>query len=98
VRFHVRSGDRTVTAAAKRMEDVELTQFLNDKDFAISCGSRTVPDAVYMTWRVDATPIAEGSLPRRFAGFCRGYVPDAPAQIRDIHSSVKETYISLPSR
>jgi hypothetical protein len=40
------------------MEDVELTQFLADKDFTISCGSRTVPDALYMTWRADATPVA----------------------------------------
>ena len=59
VRFLVRSGDRTVTATAKRMEDVELTQFLDDKDFTISFGSRICAvDALYMTWRADATPIA----------------------------------------
>jgi tetratricopeptide (TPR) repeat protein len=58
VRFHVRSGDRTVTAAAKRMEDVELTQFLNEKDFTIACGARTQPETVYLTWRRDATPVA----------------------------------------
>jgi hypothetical protein len=40
VRFHIRSGDRTVTAAAKRMEDVELTQFLNDKDFILALSGR----------------------------------------------------------
>jgi tetratricopeptide (TPR) repeat protein len=76
VRFHIRSGDRTVTAAAKRMEDVELTQFLDDKDFAIGCGSRTVPDAVYMTWRVDAPPIAgRAGIAVSLEFLPRGYVP-----------------------
>ena len=76
VRFHVRSGDRTVTTAAKRMEDVELTQFLDDKDFAISCGSRTAPDAVYMTWRADATPVAgRVGVAVSLEFLPRGYVP-----------------------
>ena len=76
VRFHIRSGDRTVTAAAKRMEDVELTQFLDDKDFGISCGSRTVPDTVYMTWRVDATPVAgRVGIAVSLEFLPKGYVP-----------------------
>ena len=76
VRFHIRSGDRTVTAAAKRMEDVELTQFLNDKDFTINCGSRTVPDAVYMTWRGDATPVAgRVGIAVSLEFLPKGYVP-----------------------
>jgi len=76
VRFHVRSGDRTVTAAAKRMEDVALTQFLNEKDFTVSCGSRTVPDAVYMTWRGDATPVAgRVGIAVSLEFLPKGYVP-----------------------
>jgi len=76
VRFHIRSGDRTVTAAAKRMEDVELTQFLDDKDFTMSCGSRTVPDTVYLTWRPDQTPVAgRVGIAVSLEFLPRGYVP-----------------------
>jgi len=58
VRFHMRSNNQTITATAKRMEDVELTQFMNDKDFSINCGSRIPPDTIYLTWRRDPTPVA----------------------------------------
>jgi tetratricopeptide (TPR) repeat protein len=76
VRFHVRSGDRTVTAAAKRMEDVELTQFLDDKNFTMSCGSRTAPDTVYLTWRGDETPVAgRVGVAVSLEFLPRGYVP-----------------------
>ena len=76
VRFHIRSGDRTVTAAAKRMEDVELTQFLDDKDFTMSCGPRTVPDTVYLTWLPDETPVAgRVGLAVSLEFLPRGYVP-----------------------
>ena len=58
------------------MEDVELTQFLDDKDFAINCGSRTVPDTVYMTWRADATPVAgRVGVAVSLEFLPRGYVP-----------------------
>jgi tetratricopeptide (TPR) repeat protein len=76
VRFHIRSDDRTVTAAAKRMEDVVLTEFLNDKDFTVSCGSRMVPDTVYLTWRRDQTPVAgRVGIAVSLEFLPRGYVP-----------------------
>jgi hypothetical protein len=53
VRFTVESDGRTVVAAAARMEDVDLTAFLNDKDFALSCGPHVAADRVYLTWRPD---------------------------------------------
>jgi Flp pilus assembly protein TadD len=52
VRFHVKTGDRTVVATAARITDVELTSFTNASDFAVACGTRTPPDTVYMTWRI----------------------------------------------
>jgi tetratricopeptide (TPR) repeat protein len=57
VRFHVRTADGTMTATAKRMEDVELTQFLDIEDFAIACGPQPAPDAVYLTWRRDEAAV-----------------------------------------
>jgi len=54
VRFTVRAGDRVVVSTAKRMEDVELTSFLDRKDFTIACGSQQPADRVYLTWRRDA--------------------------------------------
>lgn len=76
VRFHVRAGDRTVTAVAKRMEDVELTQFLNEKEFSIACGSRTLPDTVFLTWKPDATPVTgRAGIAVSLEFLPRGYVP-----------------------
>jgi tetratricopeptide (TPR) repeat protein len=76
VRFHIRSGERTVTAAAKRMEDVELTQFLDDKEFTIKCGSRIIPDTVYLTWRPDQPPITgRAGLAISLEFLPKGYVP-----------------------
>jgi hypothetical protein len=58
------------------MEDVELTQFVADTDFTISCGSRAVPDALYMTWRPDATPVAgRVGIAVSLEFLPRGYVP-----------------------
>jgi tetratricopeptide (TPR) repeat protein len=58
VRVHVRADDdRAIVAAAKRMEDVELTQFLDDKTFTIGCGVRATPDTVLLTWRRDDPPV-----------------------------------------
>jgi tetratricopeptide (TPR) repeat protein len=76
VRFEVRGGDRTVVATARRMEDIELISYLNDKDFTIACGPRAHPDVVYLTWTLgaaeseqrDGTAIAVEFLPR-------GYTP-----------------------
>src|SRR5256714_6191945 len=51
VRFHVQTRDRLVIAAAARMEDVELTQFTDQRDFSLACGQRTPPNNVYLTWR-----------------------------------------------
>ena len=51
VRVHLRVGSRLVVATARRMEDLTLTSFMAGKDFAITCGVRESPDAVYLTWR-----------------------------------------------
>jgi hypothetical protein len=65
-----------VTAAAKRMEDVELTQFLDDKDFTMSCGPRTAPDTVYLTWRPDQTSVpGRVGIAVSLEFLPRGYVP-----------------------
>jgi tetratricopeptide (TPR) repeat protein len=77
VRFHMRSDNRTISASAKRMEDVELTQFLNDNpNFTIACGSRIPPDTIYMTWRPDATPVAgRAGIAVALEFLPTGYVP-----------------------
>jgi tetratricopeptide (TPR) repeat protein len=62
VRFSLRVGSRTIVAAAKRMEDVELAAYGNDKELAITCGPRSEPDTVYLTWRrADASQRAAGT-------------------------------------
>ncbi len=53
VRFTIETDGRTVVAAAARMEDVDLVAFLDDKDFALSCGPHVSSDRVYLTWRPD---------------------------------------------
>jgi tetratricopeptide (TPR) repeat protein len=76
VKFHVRAADRTVTAVTKRMDEVELTQFLNEKDFAIACGPRALPDTVYLTWRRDPAPVAgRVGVAISLEFLPRGYVP-----------------------
>ena len=72
----MRSTDRTITAVAKRMEDVELTQFINDKELTISCGSRIPPDTIYLTWRRDPTPVTgRAGVAVSLEFLPRGYVP-----------------------
>ncbi|HEY7289054.1 MAG TPA: tetratricopeptide repeat protein [Vicinamibacterales bacterium] len=74
VRFTVESEDREVTAAATRMEDVELTTFLDDKSFSVVCGARPAPERVYLTWQPDTkwgsgivgTAVAVEFLPKSF--------------------------------
>jgi hypothetical protein len=56
VRFHLKVADRTLVATAARMADVELTSFTDAADFSVACGSRTPPDAVYLTWRIADQP------------------------------------------
>ncbi|HEY2150542.1 MAG TPA: DUF1570 domain-containing protein [Vicinamibacterales bacterium] len=53
VRFTIESDGRTVVAAAAKMEDVDLVAFLDDKDFALSCGPHVSSDRVYLTFRPD---------------------------------------------
>jgi tetratricopeptide (TPR) repeat protein len=53
VRFTVEAAGRTIVTAAARMEDVELTTFLDDRNFTISCGPRPSAERVYVTWRPD---------------------------------------------
>jgi hypothetical protein len=76
VRFEVRSEERTLSATAKRMEDVELTQFLDLKDFSVTCGPRTQPETVVLTWRRDEPPV-QGRVGVAVAleFVPRGYVP-----------------------
>jgi len=51
VQFHLRVGTRVVVAVAKRVEDVELTAFGDRQDVALSCGTRTPPDTILLTWK-----------------------------------------------
>jgi hypothetical protein len=53
VRFTVDADGRQIVAAAARMEDVQLTAFLDDRNFTISCGPRAPADRVFVTWRPD---------------------------------------------
>jgi hypothetical protein len=76
VRFEVRSGDRTLSATAKRMEDVELTQFLDLKDFSVACGSRPQPETVVLTWRREEPPVqGRVGIAVALEFVPRGYVP-----------------------
>src|SRR5262245_20028391 len=36
---HLRTAEGIVTAVAQKMDDVELTQYINDKDFSFECGA-----------------------------------------------------------
>jgi tetratricopeptide (TPR) repeat protein len=54
VRFTVEAPDRKVVVSATSFSDMELTAFLDDKDFAVACGDHAPPDKVYLTWRRDA--------------------------------------------
>jgi len=60
VRLHVQIDGADMVASARRMEDVELVQYLEVKDFSVSCGVRAPADPVLFTWRP-----AEGSSTRR---------------------------------
>ncbi len=54
VRFAVELQGRQVVAAATSFADIELTSFLDDKDFGVACGAHSPPDRVYFTWRPDS--------------------------------------------
>ena len=51
VQFHVHAQDRDLVATARRMEDVELIQYLDMKDFVLACNARIAPYPVLLTWR-----------------------------------------------
>jgi tetratricopeptide repeat protein len=53
VRFTVDVGGRQIVAAAARMEDIQLTAFLDDRNFTIACGPRPPAERVLVTWRPD---------------------------------------------
>ena len=61
-----------VIATAVRMEDVEMTSFVDDKEFAVACGAHASPERVYLTWRSGAserdanTAIAVEFLPKDY--------------------------------
>src|SRR4029453_3119912 len=65
-----------VTAVAQKMDDVELTQFTNEKNFSFGCGPRARPDTVYLTWRREETPVAgRVGVALALEFLPRGYVP-----------------------
>lgn len=74
VRFTVEAPDRKVVVSATSFADIELTAFLDDKDFAVACGDHTPPDRVYVTWRSDTkwgagsagTAVAVEFVPRTY--------------------------------
>jgi tetratricopeptide (TPR) repeat protein len=51
VQFHVRAQDVDLVATARRMEDVELIQYLDGNDFVLACNARVPPYPVFLTWR-----------------------------------------------
>jgi tetratricopeptide (TPR) repeat protein len=51
VRLFLKVGERTIAATAKRLNDIETSSFLDDKDVKVVCGARLPPDDVFMTWR-----------------------------------------------
>jgi tetratricopeptide (TPR) repeat protein len=74
VRFTVELPDRKLVAAATSFADIELTAFLDDKNFAVACGAHAPPDHVYLTWRPDSrwgnelvgTAVALEFVPRNY--------------------------------
>jgi hypothetical protein len=58
VRFFARTPDGEIVATAKRMQDVDLIQYLDARDFTLACAVRTPPDPVFMTWRPDPAAAA----------------------------------------
>ena len=53
VRFTVDADGRQIVAAAARMEDIQMTAFLDDRNFTIACGPRPPSERVLVTWRPD---------------------------------------------
>ena len=51
VRFTVDADGRHIVAVAARMEDIQLTSFLDDRNFTVSCGPREAAERVFVTWR-----------------------------------------------
>jgi Flp pilus assembly protein TadD len=74
VRFTVEVTGRKVVASASSFADIELTAFLDDKDFVVPCGDHTPADKVYLTWRADTkwgaastgTAVAVEFVPRTY--------------------------------
>jgi len=70
----VQSGNRTLVAAAAKMADVELTEFVGDPSLTVACGTHTPPELVYVTWRFSeqwgraalGTAVAVEFLPKTF--------------------------------
>ena len=42
---------RPKAATATSFADIELTSFLDDKDFGVACGPHDPPDRVFLTWK-----------------------------------------------
>jgi hypothetical protein len=74
VRFTVEAPGRKVVVSATSFADIELTAFLDDKDFAVACGDHTPADKVFLTWRADTkwgagsvgTAVAVEFVPRNY--------------------------------
>jgi tetratricopeptide (TPR) repeat protein len=72
VAFRVRVNGRVIVASADKMEDVELTSFL-EREFAVACGAHASPERVYLTWKdggdrngVVGTAVAVEFLPKTY--------------------------------
>jgi Flp pilus assembly protein TadD len=76
VRFHVQVDGAEMIASARRVEDVELIQYLEVKDFTVSCGIRTPADSILLTWRATGgQPAGRGPLAVAVEFVPKGYVP-----------------------
>lgn len=58
--FVVKATDRLMRVGAPRFDQVEFIAYRDDLRGSVSCGARTPPDAVYVTWRENGPPKTEG--------------------------------------
>jgi hypothetical protein len=68
VTFSVRVGDKVSRYQATSFDLVEFISYRDDLRGGISCGPRTPPDPVYLTWvagDLDGTVVAVEFLPRK---------------------------------
>lgn len=56
VRFHLSLGTGTIVTTSRRLDDVELISYLDDRTFLVVCGARPRPESVFLTWIPDRSP------------------------------------------